>query len=61
MVASSESHQVGIVGGGGVRDTAGTSDVGVAQLVREALKLVGRELVVVPQDMVVGGTTGTLQ
>ena len=37
-----------IVGGGGVRDTSGAADVGVAQLVGEALKLVCRELIVVP-------------
>ena len=48
MVPSSEGDQVGIVGGGGVRDTAGTSDVGVAQLVGEALKLVSCEFIVVP-------------
>ena len=48
MVASSEGDQVGIVGGGGVRDTAGTSDVGVAELVGETLELIGREVIVIP-------------
>ena len=61
VVASPEGDQVGVVGGGGVRDTSGAPDVGVAQLVGEALQLVGRELVVVPQDVVVGGATRALK
>ena len=61
MVSSPESDKVGIVGGGGVGDAAGTADVGVAELVGETLKLIGCELIVVPQDMIVGGTTGTLE
>ena len=61
VVSSPESDKVGVVGGGGVGDAAGTADVGVAELVGETLKLIGCELIVVPQDMIVGGTTGTLE
>ena len=60
MVACTEGHQVGIVGGGWVGHAAGTADVGVAQLVRQALQLVSCELVVVPQHVVVGGAAGAL-
>ena len=60
VVASPEGDQVGIVSGGGVRDASGTSYVGVAELVGKALELIGRELIVIPQDVVVGGATRTL-
>ena len=60
MVASTEGHQVGVVGWRGDGDGAGTAHVGVAQLVGEQLELIGREAVVVPQDVVVGGPTGPL-
>ena len=48
VVASPEGHQVGIVSGGGVRDAAGTSDIGVAELVGEALELICCKLIVIP-------------
>ena len=49
-----------IVGGGWVGYAAGTANVRVAQLVGEALQLICRELIVVPQHVVVGGTAGAL-
>ena len=52
---------MGVVCGGGVRDAAGTAHVGVAELVGEALELVCSEVVVVPEDVVVGGSAGALQ
>ena len=48
VVASPEGHQMGVVGGGGDGDRAGTSHVGVAQLVGQDLELVGVEAVVIP-------------
>lgn len=33
----------------------------MAQLVGEELELIGREAVVIPQDVVVGGATGSLR
>ena len=40
MVPGPERHQVGVVRRGGDRDTTGTPDVRMAQLVRQHLKLV---------------------
>ena len=50
-----------IVGRSWDRYAAGAPNIGVAQLVGQGLKLVCVESVVVPQDMVVGRTTGALQ
>ena len=61
VIAGSESHQPGVVGRSGDGDGAGAADVGVAQLVGEELQLVSSEAVVIPQDVVVGGTTGSLR
>lgn len=60
MVAGTEGHQVGVVGGRRDGDGAGAAHVGVAQLVCEQLELVSGETIVVPQNMVVGGPTGAL-
>ena len=51
---------MGVVRGGGIGDATSAADVGVAQLVGEALELVCREVVVIPKDVVVRGTTGAL-
>ena len=51
---------MGVVGRGGVGDAAGAADVGVAELVGEALELVSVEVVVVPEDVVVGGAARAL-
>lgn len=61
VVASAERHQVRVVGRRGDGDGARAADVGVAQLVGEQLELIRREAVVVPQDVVVGRTAGSLQ
>ena len=53
VVASAEGDQVCIVGGRRYRHTARAPDIGVTQLVRQHLKVIGGEVVVVPQDVVV--------
>lgn len=61
VVAGSEGHQPGVVGRCGDGDRARAADIGVAQLVGEELQFVGSEAVVIPQDMVVGRTAGSLR
>lgn len=61
MVACSESHESGVVRWRWDGDGAGAADVSVAQLVGEELQLVGSEAVVIPEDVVVGRTTGSLR
>lgn len=61
VVACSESHQPGVVRRRRDGDGASAADVCVAQLVGEELQLISGETVVVPQDVVVGGTTGSLR
>ena len=51
---------MGVVGRGGIRDAAGAADVGMAELVGETLELVCIEVIVVPEDMVVGGAACAL-
>ena len=60
VVASAEGNQVSVVGRGGDGHGACAADVCVAQLVGEDLEVIGGEAVVVPEDVVVGGSTGTL-
>ena len=52
---------MGVVCGGGVRDAACAAHISVAELVGETLQLVGCEVIIIPQDMVVGGAAGALQ
>lgn len=54
VVPGPEGDQVSIVGWRGDRHGARAAHVGVTQLVGEDLQLVGREAIVVPQDVVVG-------
>lgn len=61
VVAGTEGHQVGVVGWRRDGDGAGTAHVRVAQLVSEQLELISSEAVVVPQDMVVGGSASALR
>lgn len=61
VVAGSESHQPGIVGRGRDGNWACAANIGVAQLVGKELQFIGRETVVIPQDVVVGGATGSLK
>ena len=60
VIAGTEGDEMGVVGGGGDGHRAGTADVGVAHLIGELLQLVGAEVVVVPEHMVVGRTGGAL-
>lgn len=61
VVSGSESHQSSIVSRRWNGNRARAADVSVAQLVGEELQFVGSETVVIPQDVVVGGTTGSLR
>lgn len=61
VVPSPEGHQVGVVGRCWDGDGARAADVGVAQLVGEKLEIICSETVVIPQNVVVGGTTRTLE
>lgn len=56
VVAGSEGDQVGVVGRRRDRHGARAAHVRVAQLVRQTLQLVGVEVVVVPQHVVVRRT-----
>lgn len=60
MVAGTERHKPGVVGWCGDRDGAGAAHVGVAELVSQQLQFVGRETVVIPQDVIVRGTACAL-
>ena len=43
------------------KDASGAADVGVTELVGEALQFISCEVIVIPQHMVVGGTAGALE
>ena len=60
VVSRSKRHQVCVVCGGGDGDGARAPNVGVAQLISEHLKLVRREVVVIPQHVVVRRTRRSL-
>lgn len=60
VVASTERHQVGIIGWCRNGDRTGAAHVGVAQLVGEDLQLIRGEMVVIPQHVVVGRPAGSL-
>ena len=60
MLPCSESHEMSVVCGCWDRDRPGAPHVGVAQLVGQLLQLVGIEMIVVPEDVVVAGTRGAL-
>ena len=53
VVAGAEGNQVRVVGGRRDRHRTCAAHVRVAELVRQALQLVGRKAVVVPKDVVV--------
>lgn len=59
--ASTEGNQMGVVGGWDHRDGASAAGKGVAELVAEELQFVGLELVVVIDNMVMGGTGSSLE
>lgn len=60
VVAGAEGDQMCVVSRRRDRDGASAAHVRVTELVGEALQLVGPEVVVVPQDVVVGRTGCTL-
>ena len=60
VVASSECHQVGVVGRGGDGHRPSAPDVGVTQLVRQCLDVISCEVIVIPQHMVMGRPRCTL-
>lgn len=49
-----------IVRGGWDGHAPSAADVGVTQLIGQGLKFIGIEPVIIPQDVVVRGTTGAL-
>lgn len=53
VISSAEGHQVRIVGRSGDGDGASAAHIRVAQLVGQALQFIRRELVVVPEHVVV--------
>lgn len=60
VIAGAKSHQMGIVGRRRNGNGAGAAHVSVAQLIRKHLKLVGGEVIVVPEHVVVRRPAGTL-
>lgn len=60
VVAGAESHQMGVVSWCRDGDRACAAHVRVAQLVGEDLQLIRREVVVVPEHMVMRGPAGSL-
>ena len=61
VVASTESHQVCIVGWGWNGHRPCAAHIGVTQLVGQDLQLIGCEAVVIPKHVVVRRSTRTLQ
>lgn len=60
VVSGTEGNKMCIVGRCRDGHTTSTPHVGVAQLVRQNLQFIRREVVVIPQYMVVGRSTCTL-
>jgi hypothetical protein len=60
MVTGPECHQMGVISRRRDGHGASAADVGVAQLVGQLLELVGRQVVVVPEHVVVGGPGSAL-
>ena len=60
VVSRSKRHQVCVVCGGGDGDGARAANISVAQLVSQHLQLVRREVVVVPQHVVMRRTRRSL-
>lgn len=51
---------MGVVGRSWYGDTSSASDISVAELIGEDLKLVSCELIIIPENMVVRRPTGSL-
>ena len=60
VVPGPDSHQVGVVGGGGDGDAPGAPGVCVAQLVSQLLELVSAEAVIIPETAIVARSRGAL-
>ena len=54
------SGQVGVVGGGRVGDRLGAPGVEVTQVVGQLLQFISGEVAVIPEHLVVTGSTGAL-
>ena len=61
MIPGPEGDKMGVVGGRRDGDRSRASHVRVTQLIGQNLKLVGVEVVVVPQYVIMRGTTRTLK
>ena len=53
VIACPEGHEVGIIGWRRNGNRSGAADVSVTQLVGQALQVIRREHVVIPQDVIV--------
>lgn len=60
VVPGAEGYQVGVVRWRRNGDAASTAYISVTQLIRQHLQLVGVEVVVIPEDMIVWWSTGSL-
>jgi len=60
VISASECDQVSVVGRGRDGDRSGTAHVGVAQLVGQLLQLVSLKPVVIPENVVVSWSGGSL-
>ncbi|RNA31903.1 hypothetical protein BpHYR1_001805 [Brachionus plicatilis] len=60
MISGSKGDQVSVVGGRRYGHGPSASDIRVTQLIGQGLKFVGRKVIVVPQDVIVGWSTGAL-
>ncbi|KAK2174076.1 hypothetical protein NP493_830g00026 [Ridgeia piscesae] len=60
VIACAECDEVSIVGGCGNGHAAGAAHVRVTQLISQHLQLICTEVIVIPQHVVVRGSTGPL-
>lgn len=61
VITGSKCYEMSVVSGSRDGHTAGTSHIRVTELVGQHLKFIGIEVIVIPQNMVVRGSTGTLR
>ncbi len=60
VVSGSERDQMSVVRRRGYAHRTSTSHVRVTQLIGQRLEFIGREVIIIPQDVVVRGTRGAL-
>ena len=53
MVTRTKGHEMSVVGRRWNRDRARASNVRVTQLIGQRLQFIGREMIVIPQDVIV--------